>query len=521
MEERTWQIASVVVLLVAALVRLYALELNPLHHDEGVNGFFLLRLINQGVYHYDPANYHGPTLYYFALLAAKLFKLAGAGLSTYAIRIVPVAFGVATVWLILSLRRRLGAMGALTGAALVALSPGAVYMSRYFIHESLFVFFTLGIIVASLRFYESANPVYLMLASISAALLFATKETAMISAGVLLIALAMTALYMRLRKTARNEHQPTKRGQQKKKKRAMGAETDGSGDALARFGGQLGIIAMALVALALFVVVYILFYSSFFTNAGGISDSLKTFKIWARTGNKEHVHEWYTYLRWLWLEEGPLVVLGAAGIAVALWRARNALAVFTALWATGIVAAYSLIPYKTPWLALNFIVPLAIIGGYGVGLLYRWAADDLRQSSLALVLAAVALSVCGYQMSQLNFRHYDDDAYIYPYAHTVRGILPLVDRINRFATIAGTGKLTAIHCASPDYWPLPWYLREYTRVGYAGRVIVADEPLVIGSESQEFELESVLGDRYRRIDYYPLRPGVTLVLYARNDLIER
>ena len=521
MEERTWQIASGVVLLVAALVRLYALELNPLHHDEGVNGFFLLKLINQGVYQYDPANYHGPTLYYFALLAAKLFKLAGAGLTTYAIRIVPVAFGVGLVWLILSLRRRLGAMGALTGAALVALSPGAVYMSRYFIHESLFVFFTLGIVVASLRFYESANPVYLMLASISAALLFATKETAMISAGVLLIALAVTALYMRLMNTARHEQRPAKRARQKKKRRAMGAETDASIDALARFGGQPSIITMAIAALVLFVVFYILFYSSFFTHAEGISDSLKTFQIWARTGKKEHVHEWYTYLRWLLLEEGPLVVLGAAGIAVALWRARNAVAVFIALWATGIVAAYSLIPYKTPWLALNFIVPLAIIGGYGVGLLYRWAADDLRQSSLALVLAAAALSVCGYQMSQLNFRHYDDDGYIYPYAHTVRGILPLVDRINRLATIAGTGKLTAINFTSPDYWPLPWYLREYTRVGYAGRIIVADEPLVIGSESQEFELESVLGDRYRRIDYYPLRPGVTLVLYARNDLVER
>jgi uncharacterized protein (TIGR03663 family) len=342
----------------------------------------------------------------------------------------------------------------------------------------------------------------------------------MISAGVLLIALAMMALYMGLRRTARHEIQPGKRSR-KKKKRVMGAEHETLSDSLARFGGTLGITTFMLGALVLFVVVYVLFYSSFLTHAQGIRDSLKTFEIWAKTGKKEHVHEWYTYLYWLWLKEGSLLVLGVVGIVLAFWRGRNSVAVFIALWATGIVAAYSLIPYKTPWLALNFIVPLAIIGGYGVGLLYRWAADDLAQRALAIALALAALSVCTYQMIELNFKHYDDDAYIYPYAHTVREILPLVDNINRFAAIAGTGKQTAINIISPEYWPLPWYLRDYPRVGYANRIAVADEPLVLASDSQELELEAVLAGRYIRIDSYPLRPGVTLVLYARNDLVKR
>jgi predicted membrane-bound mannosyltransferase len=60
-------------------------------------------------------------------------------------------------------------------------------------------------------------------------------------------------------------------------------------------------------------------------------------------------------------------------VGVAVWRSAraNSFALFAALWAIGILAAYSLVPYKTPWLALNFIVPLAIIGGYGVGEIYR------------------------------------------------------------------------------------------------------------------------------------------------------
>src|SRR6185503_7164254 len=61
----------------------------------------------------------------------------------------------------------------------------------------LFVFFTLAIVVALIKAYERNEPHYLVLASISAALLFATKETAVISAGVLIIAFAMTIAYRR------------------------------------------------------------------------------------------------------------------------------------------------------------------------------------------------------------------------------------------------------------------------------------------------------------------------------------
>ena len=47
--QRTWLIASAAILLVAAFLRLYDLDLVPLHHDEGVNGNFLVRLVREGV----------------------------------------------------------------------------------------------------------------------------------------------------------------------------------------------------------------------------------------------------------------------------------------------------------------------------------------------------------------------------------------------------------------------------------------------------------------------------------------
>jgi len=521
--EGTWRAASLLILACAIVLRLYDPGLVPLHHDEGVNGFFLTTLARSGVYHYDPANYHGPTLYYFALLSQFIF-----GLNTFAIRFVPAAFGLATIGLILCLRKYICAVGALTAAALVAVSPGAVYMSRYFIHESLFVFFTLGIVVAALRYYETARVFYLLLAAASAALLFATKETAIISAGVLLIALASTQIYMRLFAASSGEY--VERGRKGNAAAAARIATNfgASGqedEPLARFGGASRVALAALAALALFVFLNVLFYSSFFTYSKGVADSIATFKIWTRTGTKDHVHEWYTYLTWLKQEEAPLFSLGIVGVCVAVRRAAraNSFALFAALWATGILAAYSLVPYKTPWLALNFIVPLAIIGGYGVGEIYR-SGKSMDARNVVLAVAGICVAFGLYQALSLNFRHYDDDTYPYVYAHTRRETISLVDEIERLARRAGTNENTAIAFVSPDYWPVPWYLRDYKRVGYHVAMphpVAAEgsgEPIVVGNETQEAEMRAALGDAYQRVGAYALRPGVILVLYARRDL---
>ncbi len=178
--ERAWTYAGAAILLAALALRIYALEMKPLHHDEGVNGFFLTNLLRQGRYAYDPANYHGPTLYYLTLPFVYL-----AGLHTFIIRLVPSLFGVGVVWLVLALRRYVGTVAALVAGLLVAVSPACVIYSRYFIHEMPFVFFTLGLVVAALRFRETGATSDLLIASASAALMFATKETAFISVGTL------------------------------------------------------------------------------------------------------------------------------------------------------------------------------------------------------------------------------------------------------------------------------------------------------------------------------------------------
>jgi uncharacterized protein (TIGR03663 family) len=531
MSDRTWRLSALAILVAGAILRLYDLALVPLHHDEGVNGNFLVSLVNQGNYVYNPENYHGPTLYYFSAIIPWLARFLGGknffeahGLTTFNIRFVTAAFGVGTIGLALMLRRRLGTIGTLSAAALIAISPGAVYLSRYFIHESLYVFFTLGIIVAAVKYYDTGATVYAILAALSAGLMVATKETWIINGPVLVIALITTTLYFLIRQKLG--------GQSVAQTRSV---NDGEEkDFLERAGGPISIATVALIAFTVFIVVNVLFYSSFFKNyPKGVNDALQTLSLW-RKRTHEHEHKWWQYIYWLLQEEGLIFILGGAGALIAIWRANNRFAVYIGQFAFGLLAAYSLVGYKTPWISLNFIVPLALISGYALDVAFQ-KLRDFQQPKFFFVPAALIVLFCGYQLYQLNFVHYDDDQYAYVYAHTRRETLVMMDQIDRVANQLKTGNDTGIALLSPEYWPLPWYFRNYHRVGYYQKVVQTNEPIIIASRGQEEEMKTMYGDEYQQIDSsqlsdprvdpekspggsFNLRPGVDLLLYVRKDV---
>jgi len=516
--ENIWRIGVIVIFVAAAFLRMYDLNLVPLHHDEGVNGNFLVRLVREGSYQYDPENYHGPTLYYFAalfpLIVRVLFGKSAMdawGLTTVSIRMVPVVFGLATIGLVFLLRRWLGTVATLTAGLLLAVSPGAVYLSRYFIHETQFVFFTLGIVVACLYLYEQRNGFYLIAAAASAALLFATKETAMISVAVLAIALGVTLGYRHLRREKKRDPKPKGRTQPQPPFFARMVD---------EFGGPVVVGVCVVMSALVFAGLWVAFYSSFFTNSKGIDDSFKTFQVWSKTGSVAHVKPFLTYVYWLFLREGPLLFLGALGALFAVFKPKNAFALFSALWAFGLLAAYSLIPYKTPWLILSFLIPLALASGYAVQSIYELERGQMRFTGVVLILA---LSFAAYQSIDLNFINYDNDdnSYVYVYAHTTRGLLDLVKQVDTIAK-EEDGARSGITIVSPDYWPLPWYFRNYTRVGYFGRLAQTTEPIIIASEAQKADIDANYGEVYQQVmgnqqdGSFDLRPGVRLLLYRRR-----
>jgi uncharacterized protein (TIGR03663 family) len=485
---------EVTVLVAATWLRLYALALKPLHHDEGVNGLFLLRLFREGVYRYDPANYHGPTLYYFALITSSVNNLlfGGEGTTTVAIRIVPALFGIGIIGLAIGLRNRLGEVGALFAAALLALSPGMVYFSRDFIHEIPLVFFTLWLVVCLARFYDTHDAKQLFFASIALALMFATKETAVISLASIVASAGLAKILV---------PQPANL-------------------TLSKLGGSRRLVLLLVCSAGLFLVFTILFFSSFFGNySQGMHEAVATYSYWFRTGMTQHKAPWYNYLNWLLREEPVILFSATCGTVLMLFHRRNRFALFSGLWGFTLLFAYSVLPYKTPWILLNALLPMALSAGYAAEQL--WNATFLVSGNrwrrlVPVSLMAGALLFTLYQSVQLNFYHYDDDHYVYPYVQTHRAFLDFVQQVERVADLSGTGNNTSVAIMAPEYWPLPWYLRNYKNTAYFGKPMSTNASIVIASVRQVPELAPLLADRYRLIGTYPMRPGVQLVLYAAN-----
>ena len=399
--ERAFRWAAAFVVLLAVGLRVYDLDLKPFHHDEGVNGFFLTNLFRQGVYKYDPSNYHGPSLYYAAFVSAFLF-----GLNNIVVRLVTVFFGCLAVVLCLGTRRWLGHVAALAAALFVAVSPGMVFYSRYFIHEMLLVAATLGVVVAAQRFAETGWLGDLLAAATWAAWMFATKETALPTTIVLVVAVGCAWVYYHAQRHWRHAWRAglasifavvawigwlaaTKKPIGLTAVLLLAAAVGGMWtyyalrhwrDDLRPTLAFLGLTPrerslFLICAAALFGVINLLLYSSFFTNPEGVLSALKTLGFWAQTGRTAHVHPWWQYLDWLWRAETPLVVMGALGFLLVLWRAENRFVVFVAAWTVGVLAMYSVTPYKTPWLTINIVLPLALLAGYAVEVLARraWA----------------------------------------------------------------------------------------------------------------------------------------------------
>ena len=215
-----------------------------------------------------------------------------------------------------------------------------------------------------------------------------------------------------------------------------------------------------------------------------------------------------------------LTLAAALGALVALLKAKHRIAMFTAFWAFGLYAAYTIIPYKTPWLALSFLLPMCIIAGYGLGELI--VSTNIRVKAAAVILAVGGSSVLAYQTYDLNFVRYDDEEMAYVYAHTKRGFHDLIREIDHYAEKSGKGKDATIEIVSPDYWPMTWYLNQYSHANFSGSLVDAStsEMIVTKKTDQDVEAMRRYSTHYKYVGVYPLRPGVNLVLLVRKDLAD-
>ncbi len=644
-QNKFWIFNCAIITAIATFLRFVFLELKPLHHDEGVNGHFLTTLFREGVYQYNPSNYHGPDLYYISLAFTKVF-----GLNTLSVRSSVAIFGVLTVVLAFFLRRYIGTIGSLAAALFLAISPGMVYISRYFIHEILFVFFSLSFVIAILFFIEKrrvgifaagwmtlilfvcffptalplsgyvggesqtlvsilkmgiffveavfvffvmrmllawdyGRPIYFMLASASLIMLFATKETAFVTIGTMVIASICVWGWRKITAFESYANNRTEILYSVHGIFALAAAIlayvfferiesfyqwfytvfaspdvpdqrflfytilliaalgiiawvlfflDTKGEAAAsvstakffeptvsKFSSAFAGANKLLVwfaAIVVFAYLGVLFFSSFFTYSDGVKGAFEAYAIWTKTGSKDHTQNGaIAYVKWMAQLESPLIVLSVLGTLIAFFKARHRVAMFTGLWAFGLFLAYTIIPYKTPWLALSFTLPMCIIGGYAVNELA--VSKQVLHKILAGVLSLLSVFILTYQTYDLNFERYDSDRMPYVYAHTTRGFLDLIGEIDRYAEKSGLGKEATIEIVSEDYWPMPWYTKDYPKANYHGKLVDANtSEMIVAGETQREDLVERYSAHYKYVGTYPLRPGVKLCLLVRKDI---
>jgi len=202
MSARRWLFigGALAVMTLAASLRLPDLALRPMHADEANQAVKTGILWEHGRYDYDVADHHGPSLYWLTL---PVLRLSGAEdfahSDEWAYRLVPVAFSLGVVALVFLLADGLGRAGALAAGLLTAISPAMVYFSRYYIQEMLLVFFTTGAIVAGWRYARSRRIGWAVALGVCIGMMHATKETWVLSAAAMTVALAAAVAMARWR----------------------------------------------------------------------------------------------------------------------------------------------------------------------------------------------------------------------------------------------------------------------------------------------------------------------------------
>jgi uncharacterized protein (TIGR03663 family) len=500
------------VFLLAAGLRCAELGDRPMHTDESVDADKAGRLWRDGYYRYNPAEYHGPTLAYATLAWQKLTLAPDFALWTESrLRSLTVLFGLGLILLLPLVSDGLGRNATIGAALLTAVSPFMVYYSRDYIHETLMVFFTFLALAAGWRYARERKLRWLLLAGAGIGLMQATKETFIFN---LAAAASAGLLTWRFRP----------------------AQAAGPFAKPAKPMDAWHFIAAA----GAWVVVAILFFSSFFSNPSGPLDAARTYEYWMQSakGASPHVHEWSFYAQRLlyfhvkggpvW-SEGLILALAVGGSLVAFGRrplagANTAFIRFLAFYTGVLTLIYTVLPYKTPWCALGFWHGAILLAGVGAAALL----DGLKTPRLKLAAGIILLTGVGqlaFQAWQAAVPYAADQHNPWCYAQTSRDLLNLVGKVEELADVApeGRGMRINIMVTEDDYWPLPWYLRRYSGTEWRSEIpndpkVPVDPyaPVIIVSR----DLESGLDTNKTGIGplYSELRAGTLLELYVQTNL---
>jgi len=488
----------------------------PMHTDEAVHAAKFGALLEHHRYHYDPYEYHGPTLNYFTLIPARLRGQRNlVQVDEATLRVVPAFFGVLLLLTFLAFGRELNGTALVIALLLSAVSPAMVFYSRYYIQEMLLICFSSAALAGGWRFANDGRASWAVFTGAAMGLMHATKETSLIAFFALALSLLVVFVFDRSR--------------------------------FAAVRNRDGLKNTALLA-AVALLVSGLFYSSFGSHPAGMLDALKSIQTYLHRAvglHQAHLHPWYYYFKVLLFNHAPgrplwseaaVVLLSLYSFYLIFFRRSRApsLLLYLGTYTLVLAIVYSALSYKTPWSMLGFYQPMILLAGFAAARI----AQALPGKTWRLVGLVVVACVAGHLLWQTRLQNskYDcDPSNPYVYGHTGGDVFKIVERIRQLAEAHPLGKEVFIEivCTADDYWPLPWYLRDFTNVGYWNQVELnapLAELVVAGPDQEQAVLHKVYetpppGERNLYVpmfdEYVELRPGVELRGYVTNALWKR
>ncbi len=483
----------IAVLAAGIFLRFDNLSARPFHADEATGARITAQRMEEKDYRFDPLHYHGPLL---SSLAIPLFEMRGETgwqkMTKETPRLLAAISGSLLLLVPLLWRRRVGDIPILLAAALLATSPLLVYYSRMFIHESLLVLFGVLALVAIIR-----APKY-GIAGLWIGLMFATKETFAIS----IIAWAAAGGLVLL-------------GDRQSLQPVVWREF------LRKYGISIGISLMVAAVVSAY------FYTDGFRQPRGAIDAVRTYFVYETVGGHDKPFGYYFRLLVLPFRSGGLWWFGTPVVVLAVvawlthWRRgspnRN-LVLFLGYAAVGHFLIYSMIGYKTPWLACLPWAHVCLLAGFatsGLQVRPRWAYP------VVCLVAGLCVVSQFRQARSATGRMASDERNPFAYVPTQRDVESLSEWLTKLAAVLPDGAMEPVTVVGGDYWPLPWYLRQFDQIGYWPEAPedLESKPLVMAMPEMEGAVAARISETHT---YLPrgLRAGVPLGVFLRNDLFE-
>lgn len=463
--KKQFWITFFILLALAAITRLIFLDLRPLHHDEGNNYFFTQQIFETGKYIYNPLNYHGP-LYFFAIFLSFL----ALGISEFSLRLPAAIFGILAILAPFVFMKGDNKKWIFPSLFLIA-SPSFMYYSRYSIHESALVLFSIFLLIITTRFLEEKKLAYLPYIGLATALILTTKETGIISIAIIFLICIFNFKKLRQMEWKKN-------------------------------------YIMVLGALYAFLILYIAFFTWFFLDIQGIVRSFEAYLPWMQRSVSEtgHIKPFYYYLKLIAMYEAPLLIISLCGFAMYfVAKTKNAYIKNFSLYTIALFLVYSFIPYKMPWIVINITAPMCIIAGLTL--------ESITDKKIRMPLGALSIIILLGFSVYLNFMRPWQEDNLYAYVHTYKSAISMVEEIDSIYTSD-----SKILIASKEYWPLPFYFHKKA-VQYQNDVTsirIQDYPdFNIFVIQDNIFAESEIPEEYFS-KKYELRSGATLCLVAKK-----